>query len=178
MMLLTDLALRSSVILATGLLVNAALARQSAALRHFTLAATIVAAAAVIPLSVWVPEWTVPIASQTPTESGGPAIAAATVTVVEESSVAGASAIDPASMAAIGWATGSAITGTFLLVGIWRLWRTAGRAHAAGEAGFTRGTVRDGTRRAAPDRRMAGRGSRRHAWRDRGAARAVAPRIS
>jgi len=34
MMLLTDLALRSSVILAIGLLVNAALARRSAALRR------------------------------------------------------------------------------------------------------------------------------------------------
>src|SRR6185312_9355006 len=130
MMVLVDLALRSSVLLAIGLLVHAALARRSAALRHFALAATIFAAAAVVPLSVWVPEWTVPIASQTPTESGGPTTTAATVTVVEDASVAGAAATNPALMVAIGWAAGCAITGMFLLVGIWRLWDTARRAHA------------------------------------------------
>ena len=137
MMVLIDLALRSSVLLAIGLLVHAALARRSAALRHFALAATIFAAAAVVPLSVWVPEWTVPIASQTSIEGRGHATAAATVTVVEDTSVAGASAVDRAAMVAIGWAAGSAITGMFLLVGIWRLWRTARRAHVLRDARWT-----------------------------------------
>src|SRR5262245_46734089 len=137
MMLLTDLALRSSVILAIGLLVNTVLARRSAALRHFALAATIFAAAAVVPLSVWVPEWTVPIATQTSAENGGQPTATATVTVVEGASATGTAATTAASMVAIGWAGGCAATGMFLLVGIWRLWRTARRAHSLSDARWT-----------------------------------------
>jgi TonB family protein len=138
MMLLTDLALRSSVILAIGLLANAALARRSAALRHFALAATIFAAAAVVPLSLWVPEWTVPIASQTPTDSPGPATGAtAAVIAVEDTPVESTSPVDLASMVAAIWAAGSVVSGVFLFVGIWRLWRTARRAHVLIDARWT-----------------------------------------
>jgi TonB family protein len=130
MMLLTDLALRSSVILAIGLLVNAALARRSAALRHFSLAAAIFAAGAVVPLSLWLPEWTVPIPPHTSTDSRRPATAAsATGIAVEDTRVDSTSAVDLASIVAVGWAAGAAATGVFLSVGIWRLWRTARRAH-------------------------------------------------
>jgi len=128
MMLLTDLALRSSVILAIGLIANAALTRQSAALRHLVLAATIVATAAVLPLSLWLPEWTVPITSRASSQNSTPAPVPASVTAVEETSVStAASPVDTASMVAIAWMAGCVLTGVFLFVGIWRLWRTARR---------------------------------------------------
>src|SRR5262245_36542035 len=138
MRLLTDLALRSSVILAIGLIVNMALARRSAALRHFALAATIFATAAVVPLSLWLPVWTVPIAPQTSIDNRSQATGAAVVTTaVENTSVAATSSIDLASLAAVGWTIGCAVTGLFLLVGIWRLWRTARRAHVLRDARWT-----------------------------------------
>ena len=138
MMLLTDVALRSSVILAIGLAVNAALARRSAALRHITLAATIFATAAVVPLSLWLPEWSVPISSQTVADSGNPTSAAtATVTADENTSVHRTSAIDLAFAVAAGWVAGCVVTGAFLLVGICRLWRTAGRAQVVEDGQWT-----------------------------------------
>src|SRR5690242_13976517 len=60
-MILIDLALRSSLIVLLGLVVTAAMRRQSAALRHSVLAAAIAGAAAVVPLSLVVPAWNVPL---------------------------------------------------------------------------------------------------------------------
>jgi TonB family protein len=138
MMLLTDLALRSSVILAIGLIANAALTRQSAALRHLVLAATIVATAAVLPLSLWLPEWTVPITSRASSQNSTPAPVPASATAVEETSVStAASPVDTASMVAIAWMAGCVLTGVFLFVGIWRLWRTARRASVLGDPRWT-----------------------------------------
>src|SRR5687767_2605519 len=57
--LLIDLAVRSSVLLALGLLLSACLAKRSAALRHRVLAAALLAAALVIPVSLAFPEWNV-----------------------------------------------------------------------------------------------------------------------
>jgi len=138
MMLLTDLALRSSVILAIGLAVSAALARRSAALRHFLLAATIFATAAVVPLSLWLPEWSVPIPSQTANHSGN-AVATSTATVIahEDAPIVRTSAIDAASVVAVGWAAGCVATGVFLFVGIFRLWRTATRAQVVTDSQWT-----------------------------------------
>ena len=59
MTLLLGLAIRSSVLLAVGLLLSACLARRSAALRHRVLAAALLAAASVMPFSLALPEWNV-----------------------------------------------------------------------------------------------------------------------
>jgi hypothetical protein len=55
--LLVGLAIRSSVMLAAGLLLSACLARRSAALRHRVLAAGLLAVAGVVPFSLTSPEW-------------------------------------------------------------------------------------------------------------------------
>jgi hypothetical protein len=60
---LVDLAARSSVILAVGLLLDAALRRRAAALRHCVLAGAIAAAAVVVPLSLAVPSWEISLPS-------------------------------------------------------------------------------------------------------------------
>jgi hypothetical protein len=57
--LLVGLAIRSSVMLAAGLLLSAALARRSAALRHRVLATTLLGAAVVVLFSFLGPEWVV-----------------------------------------------------------------------------------------------------------------------
>ena len=138
MMLLTDLALRSSVILAIGLLVNGVLGRRSAALRHFALAATIFAAAAVVPLSLWVPEWTVPIVSQTSNDSRSPTTpATTTIIAVEDTRVESTLRSTLRRWSPQVGQGAAAITGVFLFVGIWRLWRTAGRAHVLRDARWT-----------------------------------------
>lgn len=61
MTLLIGLAIRSSVMLAVGLLLSACLAKRSAALRHRVLAGTLLSAAVVVPFSLALPEWTVPL---------------------------------------------------------------------------------------------------------------------
>lgn len=127
MTLLIDLTLRSSVLLAIGLIVNTAFARRSAALRHFVLAATIFAAAAVAPLSLSLPEWTVKVASAPPVATGTPATVAI-ATAVDDAPVASTPTIDVASIVAITWIAGCVVTGTLLTVGVWRLSRTARRA--------------------------------------------------
>ena len=59
MTLLLGLAIRSSAILAVGLLLSACLAKRSAALRHRVLAAALLSAALVLPFSLVLPEWNV-----------------------------------------------------------------------------------------------------------------------
>ena len=59
MTLLIGFAIRSSVLLALGLLLSASLAKRSAALRHRVLAAALLGAALVLPFTLALPEWTV-----------------------------------------------------------------------------------------------------------------------
>src|SRR5436190_9047383 len=67
MTLALALVIRSSAILAFGLLLVACLGRRSAALRHMVLATTIACAALVVPFSFVLPAWKValPVASPT-----------------------------------------------------------------------------------------------------------------
>jgi TonB family protein len=57
--------IRSSIVLALGLLVSMCLANRSAALRHRLLAAALLASALVFPLSVTLPEWRVTLPART-----------------------------------------------------------------------------------------------------------------
>ena len=78
MTLLVDLAVRSSVPLALGLLLSAGLSKRSAALRHRVLSTSLLAAALVMPVSVVLPGWNVTLPAgmfgsrpaATPTEPG------------------------------------------------------------------------------------------------------------
>jgi TonB family protein len=85
--LLIGLAIRSSVLLAAGLLLSASLSKRSAALRHRVLSASLLAAAIVTPLSLALPHWDVtlpanalfaasPLPPAAATESTAPATAA------------------------------------------------------------------------------------------------------
>src|ERR671914_3075400 len=81
---LLDLAIRSSVLVALGLALAALLRRQPAALRHTVLATAIVAAVAVIPLSVIVPAWHITLpspAAATPVQPSSASAADAGVSI-------------------------------------------------------------------------------------------------
>ena len=76
MTLVIGLAIRSAVILALGLLLSACLTKRSAALRHRVMAASLLAAVAVTPLSLVLPEWTLTVPSGliAPTPAAAPAL--------------------------------------------------------------------------------------------------------
>lgn len=132
MRLLGDLAIRSSLILLAGLVLNALLAGRSAALRHWVLAAAIFAAAAVVPLSMAVPAWEVSIpaplrpAVQVTAEVPRPLPAIGARVVTDRQPVA--PRVTLLALLAVIWAVGFAAGATMLVVGIARLMRIASRA--------------------------------------------------
>ncbi|MEW5983480.1 MAG: M56 family metallopeptidase [Acidobacteriota bacterium] len=144
MTLLMGLALRTSVILAAGLLLSACLRRRSAALRHLVLAAAFAAAALVGPLGLILPEWTVTLparnAGATTTadalvRSGGMADSArahqaATPRVVEPPGpgFAGLLARWSVRSAVAVWLAGVLAVAFPLVVGLLRVGRAAARA--------------------------------------------------
>jgi TonB family protein len=128
MTMLIDLAIRSSVMLAAGLLLNACLAKRSAALRHRVLTATLLAAAVVMPLSLAVPAWTLtlPARSVEATFRAPPAVPA-------EAPAPAAVALQPSTPEAvspivIAWLAGAAIAAGILIAGFVRVRRLAARA--------------------------------------------------
>lgn len=64
-----DLLVRSSIVLAMGLLVAACLRRRSAALRHAVLAAAMFASAAVVPVSFVLPAWHITVRAAAPAQA-------------------------------------------------------------------------------------------------------------
>ena len=123
-----DLVLRSSAILAVGLIAHGRLSQRSAALRHFVLAATILLSAAVVPLSLLLPSWDVrlPSWSQRGTEVSSVVTVATTRAAADAPSVP--DGLDVETIAVIGWAVGFALTALLLLVEGWRLARISSRA--------------------------------------------------
>jgi TonB family protein len=131
---LLALAIRSSIVLLAGLVLATLLAKRSAALRHVALAASIFAAAAVVPLSVALPEWevAVPLSLRSPVTTSEvlePPIARDHV----KPSAAPRSEPQQRSgrtlpFAWIVWGAGFAATAGMLLTGILRLVRIASRA--------------------------------------------------
>ena len=130
---IVDLAVRSSLVLLAGLAVTALLARRSAALRHWVLAAAILAAAAVPALSLalpgWeaaVPEWQVGAPSALP-----PAVPSA-ITAPPPVAPLLSQAPEPRgpepSFGVLVWAAGFALSAAILLTGLFRLARVASRA--------------------------------------------------
>src|SRR3954467_6282077 len=111
-----DVVLRSSVILAVGLVAQVLLSRRSAALRHCVLAGTIFMAAAIVPLSLTVPSWNVRL----PAWAHQQAQVSSVITVAATRSAAQAPSSstrsDVARLAIVGWTVGFAMTALLLLV--------------------------------------------------------------
>ena len=123
-----EVAIRSSAVLALGLLATACLAHRSAALRHRVLAATLLAAALVVPINLVSPAWTIAV----PTQTMG-ATPVGTVPVDPATSVSGtsigapAAAPDAVSAALLIWVTGIAVAALALVSGLLRVGRVAAR---------------------------------------------------
>jgi TonB family protein len=131
MTLLLALVVRSSVVLLAGLLLTSLLGRRSAALRHFVLATTILAATAVVPLSLTLPAWEVdvpaPVQSAPLFESSAP-LAMAGNTTTRDVEPRERPRPGPALLVIV-WMTGFIIAAGMLLTGVLRLTRLASRAH-------------------------------------------------
>ena len=149
MTLLLDLAIRSSILVLAGLALAAVLHRQSAALRHAVLAMTIIAAAALVPLTAIVPAWhvslPVSIAPQVPAPraSAAPGDPGANARSLDREASAysiasGAGTSRPAvtviEIARIIWLAGVTVSAAVLLAGLGRLARIARRAHRVRDA--------------------------------------------
>ena len=145
MILLTAIVVRPSVILLLGLTVAACLAKRSAALRHCVLAAAIFGAALVVPFSLAVPAWEVPLPAAAPRAARAPANTARSAGSVATTQLAaapvGVTPIAPAPLpfdwtpiAAMVWAAGFLLGAGTILVGIARLSRIAARASRVDDA--------------------------------------------
>ncbi len=139
MTLLLGLAIRSSIVLAAGLVLSACLAKRSAALRHRVLAAALIAAGVVMPVSVVLPEWTVtvpatvvdasPVASLLvlPAQPANPVSSAPIAPPTPASATPDDNAAAISSMVLL-WLAGVLLSGGSLLVGVLRIRRIAARA--------------------------------------------------
>jgi TonB family protein len=146
MTLLLDLAIRSSILVLVGLAVAAVLHRQSAALRHAVLAMTVIAAAALVPLTAIVPTWQVSLpvslaqqwsasrASTAPRDVAGRVDrrwrddAAAAAHMTGSRAVPARPTVRVVEAARVVWVTGVVVCAAVLLTGFVRLARIARRA--------------------------------------------------
>jgi TonB family protein len=125
-MLLLDLAIRSSIVLGAGLLLASALSSRSAALRHRVLVAALLASVAVVPASLAIPGWSVPLpafdraAAVAPRVDVGGAVSTAVAF--------DAPPPDTLSPILIAWAGGAMVSSLALIVGLVRVRRAAARA--------------------------------------------------
>jgi TonB family protein len=121
-----DVVLRTSAILAAGLIAHGLLGRRSAALRHFVLAGTILLSVAVVPLSLTLPSWDIRL----PWSHRATSVSSV-VSVEVGTALAAPSAppvIDLETIILIAWASGFAFAALLLLVEGWRLVRISSRA--------------------------------------------------
>lgn len=134
---LLDLALRSSVVLAAGLLMAAALRGRTAAARHAVLAGAMLGAVTIAPIQFVVPPLQVPLPSSSRMAASAVdgATAHARDTDAQPSAVAGVPAPQPSEpvkeglpFVAMAWAAGVAVAMATLIVALARLRRIARRA--------------------------------------------------
>lgn len=144
---LLDVAIRSSILVLVGLAVTAVLHRQSAALRHAVLAMTIIAAAALVPLTTIAPTWHVslpvsvapwispprawhvplPVSAVPQTAAPRASTAPGPHTIVRRA-VAARPTVRVVEVARVIWIAGVAVCAAVLLTGFIRLARIARRA--------------------------------------------------
>jgi TonB family protein len=162
--LLIGLAIRSSVMLAVGLLLSASLAKRSAALRHRVLATALLAAAVVMPFSLALPEWnvTLPARVLAPVTDASPAVTSplplALPPVLPNDALTSAVVApqpptpDTVSPVVVAWLAGVLVAAGTLIAGLVGVSRVAARAsrvedqrwlqilqRVAGRYGLTRG---------------------------------------
>jgi TonB family protein len=138
-----DVVIRTTAMLAAGLLFDLALRSRAAALRHFVLAASVAAAFAVVPLSLVVPAWDVPLearwdaaavlAPRAPARSVGAAVAADPAAAAVRAAETPLSASD-SPIAGVVWFAGSAFAAASLLAGVLRLRAIVRRGRPAANA--------------------------------------------
>src|SRR5687767_9192858 len=134
---LADLLIRSSIVLAAGLLLAACLRKHSAALRHAVIATAVFTSAAVIPFSLFGPAWeiTVPSApTQTSTTRIGTPAATVPASGVTEPVAPAAAWWSPVALI---WFGGFLAMAATLAVGVARLRRIAARAARIEDARWT-----------------------------------------
>ena len=153
MNLLLESALKASVLVGIGLIPILVLRSQSAALRHWILAVTMVAALATPLLMVLAPSWSLPVSVATSDGAQAPRRAAATsnrsvnarietTTTVNTTNNGQASrTIDPVPILIAVWIAGVFVNLAGLLTGLWRLHRVASRATIVSEGPWA-GSVR------------------------------------
>lgn len=129
MTLLFDLAIRSSLLVLIGVALCAIFRRQSAAFRHALLAMTLVAAAALLPLTAIVPEWYVPLPAAVTPEIASPIPAPADRPhVIVATTVAAPAGVRASDIVWTVWIGGLVVCVAVLFVGLARLATIARRA--------------------------------------------------
>jgi len=144
---LLDLAIRSSVVLAAGLLIAAALRGRTAAVRHAVLAGAMLGAVTIAPIQFVVPPLRVPLPS--PSHAMPPTVDRGTALVRDADAaafaIAGAAAPQPSvplkdrpPVVAIAWAAGVAVAMASLIAALVRLRQIARRATPVTEGPWSR----------------------------------------
>jgi TonB family protein len=140
MTLLIDLAIRSSLLLAAGVLLSVCLAKWSAALRHQVLAASLLAAICVMPLGLAVPGWTITVPA--PAIDAAPPQTPARPLETPARSAHGAPVSPPASespsLLVIVWLGGVVVFAGALIAGLVRVGRIAASASPVEEERWLR----------------------------------------
>lgn len=140
MSVLLDVTVRTSVVLAAGLVGRLLVRRRSASLRHGVLTTALLAAAAVVPLSYLLPVWTIPVARANTISSVRTAHAADERTPATrpryDNVPISRSAHLPLALSL--WALAAAANGGMLLFGIGRLSRITARAQPLDDARWKR----------------------------------------
>ncbi len=139
-MIALDIGLRASVVVLMALVASVALRRQSAALRHWVLAAGILSAAAVAPLGVALPAWDLPAPAA---ESQAPLVPATAKTAIGDSERSpGKAEVPPAAPRTLAiepiinvvWAAGFLVSIIVTLVSLRRLSRLTAEARPLTDA--------------------------------------------
>jgi TonB family protein len=129
--LLADLTVRSSLIVLVGLAASVALRHRSAALRHAVLATAMLAAVAVVPLSLVLPSWDLP-AFRTEASPQSTVAADSTATALTDAdSPPESRSVTIVQAIGVVWASGVVLGATVLLWSLYRLRRIARRAGQA-----------------------------------------------
>src|SRR5262245_35103829 len=136
MTLAIGLAIRSSIPLAIGLLLAVALSGRSAAVRHFVLASAVCAAILVVPFSLALPGWEIPLPAGVTTAGVEKAHAVTSPPTVSRAVMSSAPprAIARVPAVAVVWTAGFLVAAFVLLIGIARLVRIATGARRVQDA--------------------------------------------
>lgn len=134
---LLEASIKITTVIGLGLVASMLLRRRPAALRHWVLATAVAAALATPALMGLGPSWTLPVAARAEGQAPEPLVTPArdarvSVTMgvdsAQEMTASSAPSADPATILLTIWIAGVALNLLGLLVGFWRLHRTAGRA--------------------------------------------------